>query len=147
MKSLVLLVAVLTMVTFASSVMAQQTPGTKPAAPEKAKAAPAAPEKANVAKEERFIGKVSSMDVAAKTIVVKGKKAEKTFTVGDTTKITRGEGKMALADLKKGMDVSVSYKMEADKAMASAITVALPRPTAESTPRRTVEKPAEAPTN
>ena len=140
MKSLVLLVAVLTMVTFASSVMAQQTPGTKPAAP-----TPAAPEKGKVAKEERLIGKVSSMDVAAKTVVVKGLKVEMTFTVGDTTKITRGGKGMALADLKQGMDVSVSYKMEGDKAMASAITVALPRPTAESTPRRTVERPAETP--
>ena len=73
-------------------------------------------------------------------------KAEKTFSVGDTTKIRRGGKEMALADLKQGMDVSVSYKMEADKAMASAITVALPRSTSESTPRRTVERPAETPT-
>ncbi len=141
MKRLVLLVAVLTLVTFASGVMAQQTPGTKPAAP-----TPAAPEKAKVAKQERLIGKVSSVDVGAKTVVVKGLKAEMTFTVGDTTRITRGGKGMALADLNQGMDVAVLYKMEADKAMASAITVALPRPTAESTPRRTVEKPAETPT-
>ena len=102
MKKLVLLIAVLTLVAFASGVMAQQTPGTNPAAP-----TPAAPEKAKVAKEERLIGKVSSMDVGAKTVVVKGLKAEMTFTVGDTTKITRGGKGMALADLKQGLDVSV----------------------------------------
>ena len=140
MKRLVLLVVVLKMVIFGSGVMAQQTPGTNPAAP-----TPAAPEKAKVAKEERLIGKVSSMDVAAKTVVVKGLKAEMTFTVGDTTKIMRGGKEMTLADLKQGMDVSVLYKMEADKAMAAAIMVALPRPTAEGTPKRTVERPDETP--
>ena len=145
MKGLVLLVTVLTLVTFASGVMAQQTPATKPATPEKAKAAPAAPEKANVAKEERFIGKVSSMDVASKTVVVKNPEAEKTFKVGDKTKITGGGKEMALADLKQGMNVSVSYKMEADKAMAAAITVSLPRSTTEATPKRTVIRPAETP--
>jgi hypothetical protein len=152
MKGLVLLVAVLTLVTFASGVMAQQTPATKPAAPtpaapEKAKGAPAAPEKANVAKEERFIGKVSSMDVASKTVVVKNPEAEKTFTVGDKTKITRGKKEMALVDLKQKMDVSVSYKMEAGKAMAAAITVHLPKtkPTAKATPEKTVVKPSETP--
>jgi len=141
MKGLVLLVAVLTLVTFASGVMAQQTPATKPVAPTSA-----APEKAKVAKQERFIGKISSVDVSAKTAVVKSPKTEMTFIVGDTTRITRGGKGMALADLKQGMDVAVLYKMEADKAMASAITVALPRSTSESTPRRTVERPAETPT-
>ncbi len=131
MKKLVVLVAALTLVTFASGVMAQQTPATKPAAPtpaapEKAKAAPAAPEKANVAKEERFIGKVSSINVASKTVVVKNPEEEKTFTVGDKTKITGGGKEMALADLKQGMNVSVSYKMETDKATATAITAETP---------------------
>ena len=137
MKGLVPLVVVLTLVTFASVVMAQQTSVTK--------AAPAAPEKANVAQGERFIGKVSRMDVASKSLVVKNPEAEKTFTVGDKTKITGGGKEMALADLKQGMDVSVSYKMEADKAMAAAITVTLPRPASKVTPKRTVIKATETP--
>ena len=151
MKGLVLLVAVLTLVTFASGVMAQQTPATKsaaptPAAPEKkARTAPAALEKTKVQKEERFIGKVSTMDVAAKTVVVKNPEAEKTFTVGDTTKITRGGKKMVLPDLKRGMNVSVSYKMEAGKATAATIIVAPPKPTAEATPKRSMVRPSETP--
>ena len=150
MKGLILLVAVLTLVTFTSGVMAQQTSATKPAAPppaapEKARAAPAAPEKAKVAKEEKFIGKVSSMNIASKTVVVKNPEAEKTFTVGDKTKISRDGKEMALVDLKQGMNVSVSYKMEAGKAMAAAIAVHSPKPTADSTPKRTVVRPAETP--
>jgi hypothetical protein len=142
MRGLVLLVAVLTLVTFASGVMAQQTPATKPAAP-----TPAATKKAKVEKEEKFIGKVSSMDVASKTVVVKNPEAEKTFTVGDKTKITRGKKEMALVDLKQKMDVSVSYKMQAGKAMAAAITVHLPKtkPPAKATPEKTVVKPSETP--
>jgi hypothetical protein len=140
MKKLLLLVAVLTLVAFASGVMAQQTPAPKPAAP-----APTAPEIAKPAKVEKFSGTVSSMDVVAKTVVVKSKKGEKTFTVGDTTKIGRGGKEMALADLKQGMNVSVSYNMEADKAMATAITASVPKTTVKAAPKKTEEKPAETP--
>jgi len=140
MKRLVLLLTVLTFVTLASGAVAKQTSATKPAAP-----TPVAPEQAQVARKERFVGKVSSVDVAAKAVVVKNPKEEKTFIVKETTKITMGGKEMAFADLKQGVYVSVSYKMEADNAMAAAITVSLPKPTAEATPRRTVEGPAETP--
>ena len=144
MKKLVLLVAVLALVAFASGVMAQQK-----AAPAPAPAAPAstAPAKAiKAAKAEKFSGTVSSVDEAAKTVVVKSKKGEKTFTLADTTKITRGGKEMALADLKQGMNVSVSYKMEADKAMATAITASAPKASkASPKKKKTEEKPAEAP--
>jgi len=147
MKRLILLIAALTVVTLIPEGMAQRTPATNPdspapAAPQKTKAAPATTEKA---KMEKFIGKVSSMDGEAKTVVVKRAKAEMTFTVGGTTKITSGGKEMAFADLKQGMDVAISYKMEADKAIAAVITVSLPRPTSESTPRRTVERSGEEP--
>jgi len=140
MKRLVLLLTVLTFVTLASGAVAKQTSATKPAAP-----TPAAPEQAKVAREERFVGKVSSMDVTGKTVVVKNPKEEKTFTVRETTKIMMGGKDMALVNLKQGVYVSVSYKMEGEEAMAAAITVSLPKPTAEATPRRTVERPAETP--
>ena len=70
MKGFVLLVAVLTLVTFASGVGAQQTPATKPVA-----STSAAPEEAEVPKGGRFIGRISSIDVAVKAVVVKGSKA------------------------------------------------------------------------
>jgi len=142
MKKLVLLVAVLALVAFASGVMAQQkAPAPAPAAP--ASTAPAKAMKA--AKAEKFSGTVSSMDEAAKTVVVKNKKGEKTFMLDDTTKITKGGKGIALADLKQGMNVSVSYKMEADKAMATAITASAPKAKAKAAPKKTEEKPAEAP--
>jgi hypothetical protein len=140
MKRLVLLLTVLTFVTLASGAVAQQTSATKLAA-----STPAAPEQSQAARGERFIGKVSSVDVAAKTVAVKNPKAEKTFVVKKTTKITMGGKEMALADLKQGVYVSVSYKMEGEKAMAAAITVSLPKPNPGATPRTTVEGSAETP--
>jgi hypothetical protein len=94
-------------------------------------------------KDQTFSGTVSSKDVKAKTVVVKGKEGEKTFTVGDTT--TKIMKEMSLADLEQGMNVSVSYKMEADKAMATAITVSAPKTAPKVAPKKTEEKPAETP--
>jgi hypothetical protein len=142
---LVLLVEVLALVVFASGVMAQQksvaAPAPAPAAP--ASTAPAKPMKA--AKVEKFAGTVSSMDEAAKAVVVKSKKGEKTFMLDDTTKITRDGKGIAFADLKQGMNVSVSYKMEADKAKAMAITASAPKTVKAAPKKKTEEKPAEAP--
>jgi len=150
MKEMVLLVTVLTFVAFASGVMGQQTPATKPTASTiapspMAEVPPPAPEKAKVAKGERFIGKVSSVDLGSKTVVVKNPETEKTFTVVAWTKITGGGKEIPLADLKQGMNVSVSYKMEADKAITDAITVTLPRSADKATPKRTVIRSAETP--
>jgi hypothetical protein len=138
MKKTILFIVMLTLVVFASGVMAQQTPAQKPAG-----AAPTAPEAAKPAKVQKFFGAVSSIDAAAKTVVVKNKKSEKTFTVGDKTKITKGGKEMALADLKEKMNVSVSYEIEADKAMATAIKISVPKASAKAAPKKTEEKPAE----
>ena len=128
MKKMILLVALLTMVAFVSGAMAQQKPA--PAKPAGTVAAPApapaaAPEKP--AKAEKFSGTVEKVDDAAKAVVVKGKKEEKSFVVDDKTKITKGGKDMPLADLKKGMQVSVEYKKDGDKMVAADIKVAVPK--------------------
>jgi hypothetical protein len=123
MKKLVLLVALLTVVAFASSVMAQAP--AKPAGTAAPAAAPA--DKPKAEKPATFKGSVVKVDEAAKAVVVKGKKEEKTFAVDEMTKITKGKDTLALADLKAEMAVTVSYKKDGDKMVASAIKADAPK--------------------
>ncbi|HSB07676.1 MAG TPA: hypothetical protein VLK23_21045 [Thermodesulfobacteriota bacterium] len=145
MKKLIFLVALLTLVAFVSGAMAQQKPSPAPAKPASTAApAPApAPEKKEMKemKMEKFAGMVEKVDDAAKAVVVKGKKDEKSFMVDDKTKITKGGKEMPFADLKKGMNVSVEYKKDGDKMMAVSIKTAAPK----AAPKEKKEKPAEAP--
>jgi len=133
MKKIILLVALVTLVAFASGVMAQQKPppakpGTTPAqAKPAATPAPAfAP-----AKLEKFSGTIEKVDEMAKAIVVKGKvkKEEKTlsFATDDKTKTTKAGKEMPFTDLKKDMGVAVEYKKDGGKMTAVTIMVAGPK--------------------
>ncbi|MDI6762161.1 MAG: DUF5666 domain-containing protein [Thermodesulfobacteriota bacterium] len=119
MKKMILLVTLLTLVAFASGVMAQQKPAPAPA--------PAAPAKEEKPKIEKFTGVVEKIDEMAKAVVVKDKKGEKTFAVDDKTKITKGGKDMPFAELKKGTNVSVEYKKDGEKLVAVAIKAAAPK--------------------
>jgi hypothetical protein len=147
MKKMILLVALLTVVAFVSGVMAQQKPAEKAAAPAPAKPAATAPaEKPKAAKAEKFAGAVEKIDEAAKAIVVKDKKGEKTFAIDDKTKITKAGKDMPFAEVKKGMNVSVQYKKDGDKMVAVAIRIAAPKATKEmKAEEKPAPKPAEAP--
>jgi hypothetical protein len=121
MKKMILLVTLLTLVAFASGVMAQQKPAPAPAP------APAAPAKEEKPKIEKLTGVVEKIDEMAKAVVVKDKKGEKTFAVDDKTKITKGGKDMPFAELKKGTNVSVEYKKDGEKLVAVAIKAAAPK--------------------
>jgi len=145
MKKLILLVALITLVAFASGVMAQQKPApAKPAAtPAPAPAKSAATPAPAPTKVEKFSGMIDKVDEMAKTIVVKGKvkKEEKTltFATDGSTKIQRAGKDILLADLKKDMTVSVEYKKEGEKMIATMIKAAAPK----AAPNK--EKATEAP--
>ena len=151
MKKLILLVALLTMVAFVSGVMAAPAPakpaGTAAPAPAPAPAAEKAakPGTEKPAKAEKFAGTVEKVDEAAKAVVVKGKKDDKTFGIDDKTKITKGGKDMPFADLKKGMNVSVDYKKDGDKMVATAIKASAPKASKAEKKEKAAEKPAEAP--
>ena len=123
MKKVIFVVALLTMVAFVSGVMAQMKPAPAPAKP----AGTAAPAPAKEMKMQKFSGTVDKMDEAAKTVVVKGKKGDKTFMIDAMTKMTKGGKEMPMADLKSGMNVSVEYKMDGDKMMATSIKASAPK--------------------
>ncbi len=106
--------ALVTSFAFVSGVMAQQS--SPPAAP----SAPSAP-----VKMEKFSGTIEKIDEAAKEIVLKKGKEEKTFSWGDQTKFMQGKKQLAFSDLKKGERVSVQYKMEGNKLTAEKVTVSV----------------------
>jgi len=120
-KNLVVLVALLTMVVFAGIVMAQTQakPGDKPApAAATDKPATAPTEKPKAETKETLKAMVTSGTVAAyetgKMIKVKDKDKEMAFDVTGDTKI-KGE-------VKAGVPVTVEYKKNGDKTIATAIT-------------------------
>lgn len=118
-RMLIIMVALLAMVAFASGVIAQAPAKTeKPAAP----AAPAAEkpkmEKPKEAKAMKFGGTVAAYE-AGKMIKVKGAKdKEMAFDVTGDTKM-KGE-------VKEGAKVTVMYKKDGDKMMATSISVTPP---------------------
>jgi hypothetical protein len=142
-KVFVVMIALLTMVAFASSVMAQAP--AKPAEPAKAAepAKPAAPadkpkadkpkaEKKEAPKALKATGSVAGYE-AGKMIKVKGKDKETTFDVTGDTKV-KGE-------VKDGAKVTVVYKKDGDKMVATSITVAAEKKAAEK--KAAEKKPAE----
>lgn len=97
------------------------------AAPPAPSAAPAAPAAATAAtakvKKQTFTGKVISVDAAANTLVVHGK-ADQTFTVTPTTKITDATGAAStLAAVTAGAKVSGSYSKSTDGATLTVYTL------------------------
>jgi len=110
---LIVLVALMAMVSFVSGVVAQEKKAETTPAPaaEKAKV-----EKPKAAKSMKFSGMVATYE-AGKMIKVKGaKEKEMTFDVAPDAKI-KGE-------VKEGAKVTVRYKKEGDKMMATSISVA-----------------------
>jgi len=115
MKRTMLTVMVLAVsVMFAAAVMAaeQKAP---------ASATPAAP------KFEKHSGVIERVDVATKDFSVKNGKEEMTFSLSDKTKITEGQKTLALADLKKGQEVTVQYTKEGNKSVAQMVSVSAPK--------------------
>ena len=143
MKKVILLVALMTLVAFTSGVMAQQKPAPAKPATTPAPAKPAAPPTPAPSKVEKFSGMIDKVDEMAKAIVVKGKvkKEEKalTFATDGNTKIQKAGKDMPFADLKKDMTVSVEYKKEGEKMIATMIKVAAPK----AAPKK--DTPKEAP--
>jgi hypothetical protein len=133
-KILTVLVALLTMTAFAGGVMAQgQTKPVAPAATEK-QAVPAAEkqkatepktEKKEVTKAMETSGTVAAYE-AGKVIKVKEKDKEMAFDVTGNTKV-KGE-------VKNGANVTVMYKKDGDKMVATDITVAAEKKVEEKKP-------------
>ncbi len=113
-----LIIAMLTTMAFAGSVMAQGQ--AKPAAPPAAQKQAPAPEKQKAAEQKEAVkpmeasGNVAAYE-AGKMIKIKGKDKELSFDLTGSTTI-KGE-------VKDGAKVTVMYKKEGEKMVATAITV------------------------
>jgi len=132
-KALIVLVALLAMVAFVSGVVAQEKKAEKPAAAaEKPKVEKA--EKPKAPKAMSFKGAVMGYE-AGKMIKVKGAKdKEMAFDIAADAKVK--------GDVKEGAKVTVSYKKEGDKMVATSIAVAAAKkPKAEKKEMKEEKKP------
>jgi len=86
-------------------------------------------------------GEVVSVDAVANTLTVKGKKADVTFAVSATAKITSGKKEVKLADITAGSKVAVTYMKDGATMTASAIKV-LPAKAAKAAKASKAEKAA-----
>lgn len=125
-KALAVMVALLAIVAFVSGVMAQASPKTEKTA------APAAEKpKADKPKVMKFVGAVAGYE-AGKMIKVKGAKDnELTFALTGGTKM-KGE-------VKEGVKVTVTYKKDGDKRIATGIAVS-PGKSSKKAPEKAAEK-------
>ena len=93
--------------------------------------APVLPVKEEKPKIEKFLGAIENVNEMTGTIDVKGKvkKEEKrvTFLTDGNIRITRAGNEMSLAELKRGMAVSVEYKKDGNKVVAVAVKVSAPK--------------------
>lgn len=94
-----------------------------PAATATPTTAPAKAPAAKPAKSMSLSGTVVSTDAIANTLVVKGAKAEETFSLAPTGKIMQGKKELKLADLAKDQKVTVKFMEENGQKMASSIKV------------------------
>jgi hypothetical protein len=134
-RILILMVALLTLVAFAGGVMAQAPAKTeKPAAPAPEKAAPAPAPKpaAEQPKALKASGTVAAYE-AGKMISVKVKDKEMKFDIAADAKAT--------GEIKKGAKVTVMYKKDGDKMVATSISG--PKPKKEAPPKKAPESAPE----
>jgi hypoxia up-regulated 1 len=146
-RVLVLGVALLTMLAFASGVMAQAPAKTeKPAATASEKAAPAPAPKAAAEKAKPKADKPKTLKGATVTayqpgqmIAVKAKDKEMKFDIAADAKV-KGE-------VKEGAKVNVTYKKDGDKMVATSISGPAPKKEApkKETPKKEAPKQTEAP--
>jgi hypothetical protein len=89
----------------------------------------------------KVIGVIVSIDAIANSLVVKAAKKDETISVTNDTKITNAGKAITLADLKADEKVSVHYKTEDTKMVATSIKI-LPKAVAKKSEAAT---PAAAP--
>ncbi|MFA5779733.1 MAG: hypothetical protein WC947_06320 [Elusimicrobiota bacterium] len=107
------------------------------AKPEAVKAAPSKTIKpaAKAKKKSMSItGEVVAVDIANSQVTIKNEKKGETqiVTVDAKTKLTKEDKAIQLSELAAGTKVSVRYRMEAEKNIATSIKVKVPKPAAKA---------------
>jgi len=126
MKKGILILTVLTAVLFVTAIYAQEA--AKPAAPA-TPATPVAPAKAPVKKAVKkaapaIVGEVVSVDATGNTITVKDKAGNsETLTLDAKATIKKAGKAISLSEISTGEKVTVRYRTEADKKIATSILV------------------------
>ncbi len=113
-KVIALVVAMLFVLSVAGLSFAAEKAATAAPAADKKEAAPAKAEKKAPAKVKQVTGEVVAVDAKAKTLTVKGKKADVVLSVDD-------KAAAKLADVKVGDKVTVKYKETDGKNVATSV--------------------------
>ncbi len=74
-------------------------------------------------KVKQITGDVAAVDAAAKSLTVKGKKAEVVLSTDEKTAVKMGKEKKALSDVKVGDKVTVKYSEVNGKGIAKSIEI------------------------
>jgi len=135
-RALVVMVTLLAMVAFVSGGMAQAPAKTeKPAAPAPEKAAPAAEKAKPAAEKPKFGGTVMRYETGKLIKVKRSDGKEMTFNVTKKTEL-KGE-------VKEGALVTILYKKDGDKTVATAIIVATGKKPPKQIPEKATGKTPE----
>jgi Cu/Ag efflux protein CusF len=106
----------------------------------------AADEPAGDQKMATLNGTITQIDVAARSLTVKGLLLSKTLQIAkDAAVLTSAEPQAKLADLKTGDRVTVSYTEQGDILIAHRIEVAQPEPPASDQPAQPAPPVAPVP--
>lgn len=128
MKKVLSLVAAMIMIFAFTAVSFAAEQGMAPSAVEKKEAVPTMKvEKKHHAKKtvryHRIVGEVSAVDAGAGTLTVKHRKGETAVSLYTKTRIKYGKEKKSLEDIKAGEKVTVRYKEESGKKVATSIYI------------------------
>lgn len=74
-------------------------------------------------KVKQITGEVAAVDAAAKSLTVKGKKAEVVISTDEKTAVKAGKEKKSLSDVKVGDKVTVKYSEVDGKNIAKSIEI------------------------
>jgi uncharacterized protein YxeA len=130
-KVLMLALAVLISVAFATGTFAQAPAGTS-----EQTTTTTTSTTVTKSKPMTFTGKVTNLDTAASTMIVKGKKGDMTFDVS---------GAKMKEKVKAGSNVTVRYMEKDGKMMASSVTMRHAAKTTKTTTTKTTETKEETP--
>ncbi len=145
MKRLFVLFVGLSMILFATAVMAQAKPeAAKPEAAKPAVAAPAAPAPAAPAAPApaKEAAKVAKMSAAGKVVAISDTALKIERTVKDKVEAMDFTLEKAVADVKAGDDVKVSYVVKDGKNVATKVAKAAAKAAKKEAPAKEVKKDA-----
>jgi hypothetical protein len=120
MKTIRTLLAIAVLTAFSIPVFAGEIVTTNPVA----KSAPIKLKKSGKVKVQRHTGVLQAVNLDDRSLTVKNRRGEESFTILPETKVTRGRERLLQGDLREGMKVTIGYEVENGEKIARSVRVA-----------------------